>query len=291
MGSILRAWQPVRPSFKGGYASNASESIVPEQWSGLVAAYCASLGPTGLTSRDVSGHGHHGALFGPFLPSELWAREPGGLNMGMVFHFTSPDGTRRIICGNAVSTPFPAFVDKTFCAWVRNDVVAGVETVLSFGADLPFFGFGVGKIAMNGGVIGNTIVVAGEWNHIAMTSGPSGTVAYLNGRVDGTAARNSTPLANQLQIGWSIGNNQLEGAMEDIRIYNRALSAAAMLEIYELGPAGMFIPEPEVVGQAVAAAAPTLPPAYGVDPVFGTLPPAYGVVASGTLPPAYPPLP
>ncbi len=262
MASILGSWRGVRPSYKGGYARSASESIAPQQWRGLVAAYCASLGPTGLTPRDVSGHGHHGVLFGPFLPSEIWAREPGGLNMGMTFHYPG-NAFRRIIAGSGSgsSVPFPAFVDKTYSMWVRSEDNAAIRTLLTFGVDSPAFRLGVGKIDIKGNLAGNTVVTEGEWNHLAATSGPSGSVAYMNGQPDGTGSRN-TQSATSLQIGWSsgVGVNQLTGAMEDIRIYNRELSAAEIREIYELGPAGMFIQKPRVFGLAVAAAAGSILP-------------------------------
>ncbi len=51
-----------RPSYKQGYARNASESRYPGLWKGLVGLWAPSLGPTGLTLRDQSGFHNHGTL-------------------------------------------------------------------------------------------------------------------------------------------------------------------------------------------------------------------------------------
>ncbi len=50
------------PSYKQGYARNAAESAAPGLWKGLVGPWAPSLGPTGLTLRDLSGFGNHGTL-------------------------------------------------------------------------------------------------------------------------------------------------------------------------------------------------------------------------------------
>ena len=48
------------PTWKQGYASCAAESRNPGLWKGLVFAGLPSLGPTGLTLRDISGWKNHG---------------------------------------------------------------------------------------------------------------------------------------------------------------------------------------------------------------------------------------
>jgi hypothetical protein len=49
------------PSYQQGFATR-SLSKRPNLWRGLVGCWKPSLGVTGLTLRDVSGHGNHGAL-------------------------------------------------------------------------------------------------------------------------------------------------------------------------------------------------------------------------------------
>lgn len=52
----------MQPSFKTGYAKNASESANPQLWEGLVGAWMPSFGVTGGTLRDVSGNHNNGTL-------------------------------------------------------------------------------------------------------------------------------------------------------------------------------------------------------------------------------------
>lgn len=246
MAVTQRSWRGRRPSYKGGYARNAGESIAPEQWRGIVCAWCASLGPTGNQIRDLSGHGFHGRINLPAIhtASELWARGPGNL-LGQPFNFPG-DGFRRFLVD-----PAPVIVDKSFMMWVRNDDGNGFETLITFGQDSPFFGFAAAKINIFSSLLGTTVITPEEWNHVAATSGPSGSVAYMNGQPDGTGTRN-TQTATTLQVGWSLASTQLTGAMDDIRVYDRQLSAAEIQGIYELGPGGMFMPKRRRVFATVA---------------------------------------
>jgi len=50
------------PSYRQGFARNASVSDRPQDWRGLVGLWLPQLGPTGSTLRDWSGHGYHGTL-------------------------------------------------------------------------------------------------------------------------------------------------------------------------------------------------------------------------------------
>lgn len=52
----------ITPTYGTGFARYAAESEAPELWRGLVGAWLPSLGPTGLTLRDWSGHHNHGTL-------------------------------------------------------------------------------------------------------------------------------------------------------------------------------------------------------------------------------------
>ena len=59
----MPVWTPQhRPSYKQGYARSAAEAANPGLWKGLVFAGMTSLGPTGLTLRDISGRKNHGTL-------------------------------------------------------------------------------------------------------------------------------------------------------------------------------------------------------------------------------------
>jgi Concanavalin A-like lectin/glucanases superfamily len=103
---------------------------------------------------------------------------------------------------------------------------------------LGFWNNGVGQ-----SVISNNSLSAGRWYHVVATrSGSTGNwtdTLYINGSLDATAAsaddpRNpATPLTF---IGWSNFSNQLfNGIIDDVHVYNRALSAAEIKQIYNAG--------------------------------------------------------
>ncbi len=92
-----------------------------------------------------------------------------------------------------------------------------------------------------GDLEGSTIVPTGVWSHIAVTVSETQIVIYLNGEVEDS--RNiAAPLTNLVLGGATIGawNNsgtierEMPGEMDDIRVYDRALSAGEVLFLAEL---------------------------------------------------------
>ncbi len=90
-----------------------------------------------------------------------------------------------------------------------------------------------------GGIRGATTLNIGEWYHVAGVWDGSVVRIYLNGVLDnnppdargGNIGTDTRPL----YIGGRSGQDLLDGRLDDIRIYNRALSAAEILALYNLG--------------------------------------------------------
>ena len=85
-------------------------------------------------------------------------------------------------------------------------------------------------------------VADGKWHHIVLSlNGTTGTtynngVAVTSGQTwtgTGQATVNSTPL--QLGVGSAGGSVDFVGSLDDMRIYNRALSATEVLQLYKQG--------------------------------------------------------
>ncbi len=77
--------------------------------------------------------------------------------------------------------------------------------------------------------------VPGSWHHVAMTWG-SGTNFY--GYVDGVQVASGTDSGTRtsnIYIGRVDGSYYFNGSIDDVRIYNRALTAAEVLQLYNLG--------------------------------------------------------
>lgn len=83
---------------------------------------------------------------------------------------------------------------------------------------------------------GDNALVPGTWTHVAMTHDGTNDKIYFNGEVVATkavdGALNST--SHPLGIGYNPvdGGNYFEGSLDEVRIYNRALSDAEVAALY-----------------------------------------------------------
>ncbi len=125
--------------------------------------------------------------------------------------------------------------ELTVAAWVRLNSTNGVQPIVSKLADAQS-GPGYALLVRNGEVSAeawdsaNTRYVmtgeltAGSWLHVAMTYKQAGAMAlYVNGRPAG-----SLPVAAPLNPGSAPLQMAVDGAMDDVRIYRRALPAGAI---------------------------------------------------------------
>ncbi len=126
--------------------------------------------------------------------------------------------------GSSIGTRYP-FI------YVRNDAI--------------YAGFGTGGNTWKG-VVADGVITINAWNHVAVTFDGDEMQLFVNGENVGTndnfgGALPTTTVA-QLNIGRI--NNQFAGQIDEVRMYDRAISGA---EIYNLID-GATLPPPQVVG-------------------------------------------
>ncbi|HUX35695.1 MAG TPA: LamG domain-containing protein, partial [Candidatus Paceibacterota bacterium] len=195
----------------------------------------------GTSTQDSSGNGNTGTL----------SASPPGWVSGKVGDALSFNGT------NYVSVPDSAS-DDPISAWTLSALVKRSSTGIQHDIIEKYdWTAGNGNFAMrilssdkliayliNGTVsasCGNTVtsIGSGNWYHVAATydSSISTLKCYVNGSVEATnAAVSIVPLNSTvtLKIGCQ-GNdcsNKFNGLIDDVRIYNRALSAAEIMALY-----------------------------------------------------------
>ena len=208
-----------------GPASNDATATTLGAPSGLVAAYAFDEG-SGTIVSDTSGNANTGTLANP-----TWTTA-GKYGSALVFNGSNaavaiPDApTLRLSTG------------MTLEAWVnRSNATVGWSDVIYKGNDNYYLeGTSTdGGAPAGGGTFGGTgaNVAAGSalplntWSHLAITYDGSSLTLYVNGILVASAGQSGAILAssNPLQIGGdSIYGQYFEGLIDEVRVYNRALS-------------------------------------------------------------------
>jgi hypothetical protein len=117
--------------------------------------------------------------------------------------------------------------------WVDGATALKLEQ-FSFTRKVGFTEFGVADYAFN------YIAPVGSWVHLAFVGEGANTLLYVNGALQETIAANiALPLG---QFGSDNFGDRLKGLVDELSVYNRALSAAEIQAIYNAGSAGKCLP-------------------------------------------------
>jgi len=94
-------------------------------------------------------------------------------------------------------------------------------------------------------IISNNTVALNEWRHVAGTFNQGNAKIYIDGQLDNSYTMSESSIMNDAQpllIGgyWSYCGadtfySKLNGTIDDVRIYNRALSAQKIWQLYQDG--------------------------------------------------------
>ena len=242
-----------RPSLSdyGTYGTSA----YMDQWSGVIGAWCPSLGPTGLRLHDFSRRANWGTLNNMDAATD-WIVDAGR-------YVIDVDGSNDFIdMGDPTSLETPLV---TFSLWCRPrttnqspfSTIAGKEWSTPRTSPFVSYKFGANFSSNASGPYSFEINVNGTNRSIAATFGPSaGRLDFLCGTYDGATIRfyvngvlnNSASHSGVIQYSngpFRIGANATGGELyngnvDDILVSDRALSAAEVWERYLLGPAGIY---------------------------------------------------
>lgn len=206
---------------------------------GLVGYWSFNEG-SGTQAGDYSGNGNTGSFNGN--PSWVNGRFGNGLEF---------DGNDHISMGDIHSAP----TEITLSAWVNLDSVVE-EPILIKGmgaAGNREYGMYILSNKVFASVAreaagdvdsksGATTVGTGAWVHAAMTWDGSTLTIYKDGDDDGSVATSVgsgdiQDLADSLIIGRDETGDYFNGEIDEVRIYNRALSATEVAALYQQGQA------------------------------------------------------
>jgi Tfp pilus assembly protein PilE len=220
------------------------------------ATYTSSTGSTGNSDITdglvawwkLNGNANNsiGAPNGVIANATSVANQAGQANMAYAFNG-----------GNAVidtgSTFGIGFTNATISLWVNNPSASNHGLF----AHIGYLGFGIGMgntqtdnngskiIMLFNGIrwIPTAATITTGWHHVVMTLDGSGTpMAYLDGVATGApgayaGANSNTPASSIFSIGTLSGYpvHSFNGTIDDVRLYNRALSLSEVLALYSAG--------------------------------------------------------
>jgi glucose/arabinose dehydrogenase len=212
-----------------GYSNSASATTgSAPPTAGLVAAFSFDEGAGG-SSADASGNGNVGTINGA-----TWSTQG---RFGGALSFNGTDNTVRV----PSSTSLNLSAAMTLEAWINPAAVqSDWRTIMQRQPDAYFLNASNsnGPLLPSGGgtfgattayVSGSTASPVGVWTHVALTYDGATLKLYVNGVLANSQARTGTIQSGTNPL-WIGGNSPygeyFQGLIDELRIYNRALTQA-----------------------------------------------------------------
>ena len=200
---------------------------------GLVAYY-----PFNGNAKDESGNGNDGEVKGPTLSADRHGKSDNAYSFdGVDDIITAPP--LQNLAGSGLTLSIwvsPVSFDKNY----PNIINIGRDKVAFYGKG-PNYGGNKGRIGIwitpqSSGPQTQPIPLR-EWSHVVAISTGEKILLYWNGQLDDELVMNVGMVASsKLSIGalmYAAGDYEWHGSLDDIRIYNRALTEAEVKELYE----------------------------------------------------------
>ena len=219
--------------------------------------------------------------------------------VGSGFNFDGVDDMIEIPSINAGPT-------YTVELWIYPTRSAGHEHLVTYDYRSAGFGglfFRDNHIEYVQGSVVRVSSIAGSvplftWTHVALTFENGTNFLYLNGALAGISGPHSETFNSPLGFGWTVvsdTNNHFAGRLDEIAIYNLALSPAEIVGVYSAGSAGKTLTGPYIntptqlpEGTVGLAYAQTFTALRGTNPITfslvgGSLPPGLTLLPNGSL--------
>jgi hypothetical protein len=206
---------------------------------------------SGTVALDGSGHGNHGTIGG--TPDFVPGYDGDGLDLDGSTDYIDVDG--RLVTGDFTLTMWilPRDIPYTsgYYAVLHDDVWNAGSLHVHLRANTSIFN---ADINSGPGVESTTVLQADQWYHCALTvttAGGNASQLYINGVLEATGSGGTgVPYLGPLNFGaWDnagSGNYErfVDGIMDDIRIYDKALTMEEVKETMRGDPTLAWDPKP-----------------------------------------------
>lgn len=212
----------------GNLQINLPLPVVVDEGGGMVLYWNLNDG-AGSSAIDSSGNSNTGTLYGATLPTWVDGRYGKALSFDGVDNYVELANGQSIFGGKNVITV--AF-------WIKpNRTQSGIHYIE--------YGIGNSTFSLEGSVPGalfyiNNIgqgsmsIPVGQWSHIALVMDGTNSYRYQDGNVLGSNPFSSAinNVASVFDIGGRGSTRSIDALFDEVRIYNRALSAGEISQLY-----------------------------------------------------------
>jgi hypothetical protein len=182
--------------------------------------------------RDLSGNNNSGSLTnGPTFSSDgkgsiVFDGTNDYVNLGNILNFTSSFTVELYFNASAWNDEWVGLLTKGDTAWRIHRLAVDTPIKINFTVT------GLSSVVNTASTINTNI-----WYHLVCVYNGTQLLIYLNGSLDATQNVTGTPSTNtkNLAVGWNAdfsGRRFFNGKIPVVKIYNRALSPAEILENY-----------------------------------------------------------
>lgn len=233
----------------------------PNLWDGKLVSYCPSVTASGLTVYDYGPYGYHGTVTGA-TSANAWASSNGQTA------YNSNATSDYVDCGTGLNTLVNGLSSATLSCWVNRPSGSATCAIGSFGPSTTRYGllwqstqlYGVAENGSGTGYI-NFLETRTGWHHYVMLLKSSSLFAYIDGVLISPVTVVGTPSTIAPTGSFSIGRYQptpsynASGTLtDDVAVWNRALTADEIRQLYYLGRGGSYAVDiPSVYRQPTAS--------------------------------------
>jgi hypothetical protein len=194
---------------------------------------CWKLDETsGTTATDSSSKGNNGTLVN-MTPPGCWV--PGQIGNALTF-----DGADDFVRVANLSNQLGA--NYTISWWAKPNQIALKENILlgtdSTNHDFEYYQSNANlyvraDVGSSDDITVSNVFTVGQWVHICGVGDANGTSVYVNGTLAGTTGVKKNTTSNySLNIGaYPSGANSFDGTIDDVRLYNRALTTTEIAQL------------------------------------------------------------